>query len=65
MQPYQQRVIEEREQLSVKYNALDTFVNGQVFLNLPGDEQDRLLRQRKIMGEYLEILDERIAAFKP
>ena len=65
MQPYQQRVIEERQQLIERINKLRTFVsddNGP-FSKLSMHEQDLLLRQLMVMEEYEDILNERISIF--
>jgi len=65
MPPYQERVVEERDQLAERTHKLHTFLGGVLFDDLPGEEKVRLRRQHIIMRAYLEILDERIAAFTP
>ena len=62
--PHQQRVLDERTDLKDKHAKLSVFIHDNpVFLTLPEAEQQRLQRQEIAMGQYLEILDERIAAF--
>ena len=64
MQPHQQRVIQERDELKTKATALSEFIgNSAVFETIDADEQERLKEQCETMGRYLEILDSRIAAF--
>ena len=63
MQDYQLRVVEERKQLSEKLEKLEQFLLGNAYLNLPGAEQNRLVRQTLIMVDYRDVLDERIANF--
>lgn len=64
IQPHQQRVIDEKSELDVKRAALSTFIEGSIrFAELDTTEKDRLRRQRVIMGEYSDVLNERIAAF--
>jgi hypothetical protein len=64
MEPYQQRVVDEKEALSDKLDKLETFLGGaNINLVLP-EEQTRLSRQCLIMQLYEQVLSERIAAFK-
>lgn len=63
MAPHQERVIAERDELSEKLDKLRTFLTSMIFTSLPRDEQRRLTRQTLIMSDYLDVLDERIAAF--
>ncbi len=64
MQPYQQRVVEERDQLAERLTKLGKFIDeGMVFCALPLDERRRLENQAAVMDEYLAILNERIAAW--
>ena len=60
---YQQRVIEEKEELDEKRFKLRDFRDGKVFEALPVDEKGRLNRQVEVMCSYSEILAERIANF--
>lgn len=63
MPEYQQRVIQERDTLVSKKTALDGFVSSETFANVEETERRRMLRQQTVMGEYIEILNERINNF--
>lgn len=64
MLPHQQRVVDEKNELDIKGNALSQFIaNSPIFETLDADEQERLKVQNDIMWQYSEILGERIAAF--
>jgi hypothetical protein len=61
---YQQRVIDEKSELDEKIAKLGDFIQSSaIFQDLPSDEKERLVRQHSCMGEYSEILGERISAF--
>lgn len=62
MNNFQNEVIEERDDLSVKLGNLCSFLeNSEIFDELDDDEKERLTAQREIMSEYLDILEERIS----
>jgi hypothetical protein len=63
MQPHQQRVVDEKAELSGKLYKLETFHDTAIFASLPPAEQTRLTRQLYIMKLYEQVLSERIAAF--
>jgi len=63
MTPFQQRVADEVRELRTKLDKLNQFVETDTFNQLPHVEKGRLLRQRSIMADYAEVLDERIANF--
>jgi hypothetical protein len=63
LQPHQQRVVDERQELNLKIDKLTAFLAGPIFTSLPSDEQLRLTRQHAVMTEYSGILTERIAHF--
>jgi hypothetical protein len=63
MEPYQERVVQERNDLNDKFTKLGAFTTTPQFRHLPMDEQDRMFRQHSIMQEYLNILDARINAW--
>lgn len=63
MQPFQQRVVDEMNELAAKDDKLKAFFSTTVFAGLPADEQARLRRQQLHMAGYLNVLRERIAAF--
>ena len=63
MLPHQQRVIDERNELVVKLNALDSFIPSEIFASLSTEDQHLLTQQRTVMNEYRRILDLRINRF--
>ena len=64
MQPHQQRVIDEKEALDIKLEALNDFINqNPLYLKLSIGEQGRLFAQTYAMGLYSDILGERIDRF--
>jgi hypothetical protein len=63
MQPYQERVVDERNELAEKVEKLRIFLSSASFIALRVAEQDRLVRQYQHMTAYLDILNQRILAF--
>lgn len=63
MQPHQQRVVTERDELHDKVEKLAKFVDTDTYAMLADAEKDRLLRQLRLMREYRDVLDQRISAF--
>ena len=63
LQPHQQRVVDEKNELDTKRDKLGEFFKMTVFFELPESEKDRLRTQYSIMGIYSEILGQRISAF--
>lgn len=63
MEPYQERVVEEKNALVEKMNKMDPFLGTVSYANLSPDEQARLSRQYLIMQLYAQVLEERISAF--
>lgn len=63
LQPHQQRVVEEREELLLKYNKLQNFINSEKFSELDEDDKKLLKYQLYTMSQYLRILDLRIYKF--
>lgn len=63
MQPYQQRVVEEAEQLDERIDKLFAFTEHPNFQLVPEDERDRMYRQLDAMRLYSLVLHERIEAF--
>ena len=62
--PYQQRVLEEKEQLDVSIRKLDKFINSDEFTSsVVSDEQARLKLQLFLMKQYSDVLNERLKAF--
>jgi hypothetical protein len=64
MKPHQERVVIEKQELDEKKEKLFQFVSGDLFEELPKDEQLRLLRQHIAMSDYSNVLGERIACFE-
>lgn len=60
---FQLRVIDEQAELHGRRKKLTEFLETQQFVDLPEDEQARLVRQHALMGELSDVLCERIAAF--
>lgn len=67
MEPHQQRVVTERDELNEKLAKLTTFITGPspIYVGLPDAEKLRLSRQLTYMTEYSNVLDERIADWGP
>ena len=63
MQPYQIRVIEERDQLAERLSKLFAFIRTSIFSQLSETETHRIDKQRIIMEMYLDVLNDRIRNF--
>lgn len=64
MQPHQQRVVEEKNELDEKLSKLSAFIdNSELFFKLSEEDQDLLGRQEDIMKKYSQVLRERIQLF--
>jgi hypothetical protein len=63
MQPHEERVVVEKDELDAKIKKLEAFIGGDVFSSLAEDEQERLRAQVEAMDKYSSILGDRIAAF--
>ena len=64
MQPHQERVVTESNELREKLTKLAAFISGnKTFEALPAEDQSLLRQQRDIMSEYLDVLGARIARF--
>jgi hypothetical protein len=61
--PHQQRVVDEKQSLDEKLSKLSEFLMTPMFSSLDKDEQHRMIDQHSVMGEYSEILRQRITAF--
>lgn len=64
MQPHQQRVVDEKDQLAERFGKLLVFFQGQMFPTLPEAEQTRLSCQALFMDGYLKVLEQRVEAFE-
>jgi hypothetical protein len=64
MQPHQERVVAESNELRERVTKLTAFISGnETFGKLDAKDQSLLRQQRDIMTEYLDVLGERIARF--
>lgn len=63
LQPYQDRVISERIELSMKVHRLHTFIKLPTFADIDPSEQERLQRQLNLMQQLMVVLQERIDFF--
>lgn len=66
MQPHQERVVAESNELRERLNKLTLFISGtgnDTFRALGSDDQDLLKEQHVIMSQYLDVLRRRIARF--
>lgn len=61
--PYQQRVVDERQGLHHRLERLQAFMATQKCHDLPFEDRSLLVRQARIMAEYLEVLSDRINLF--
>lgn len=63
MERYQQRVIEERDELALKIGKLDGFISSPKYHEIPGIEQNLLDEQAIAMEIYFDVLQRRINRF--
>jgi hypothetical protein len=63
LKPYQERVIDEKEELDSKIDALRLFFNTDTFQSLQDRDKYLLVRQSGVMATYSSILGDRIARF--
>ena len=63
LQPHQQRVVDEYNELFERTTKLGLFFGTKIFATIDAAEQARLNRQWQVMQQYGLILSERIAAF--
>ena len=63
MEPYQQRVVDEKADLDVKLDALTAFLESETRPSIHPKEHERMQAQANAMQEYSAILGRRIAAF--
>lgn len=63
LQPHQQRIVEELEQLADRALKLGAFINSERFDSIDKMEQRRMLAQSVHMLGYLEVLQQRVNAF--
>lgn len=63
MEPYQQRVVDEKHELDAKIAKLDAFMAGDEWHALSQTQQQLLNRQRAAMVSYADALSERLLTF--
>jgi hypothetical protein len=64
MQPHQERVVAESNELRDRLLKLTSFISkGEVFDTLPEEDKSLLREQRNLMDEYLDVLRRRIERF--
>lgn len=63
MEPFQQRVIQEADEVKDRLNKLGAFLNTAAYAELDSEDQSLLWHQHKAMAEYHNILEQRIARF--
>jgi hypothetical protein len=61
--PHQQRVVDEKEELSERLSKLQAFFQGPIFPTLSEAERMRLRNQVRFMDGYAAVLEDRIRAF--
>lgn len=64
LQPHQQRVVQEKQELDEKLTKLSAFLSSDAIVKVDEEERDRLRQQAHTMAHYSEILGARIEAFK-
>lgn len=65
LQPHQQRVLAERDELQDRVGKLILFTDTSIYRKLEPAERWRLVHQLTAMRKYLQILNERIDAWGP
>lgn len=63
LQPHQQRVVVERDELAEKLSKLTSFIGSTTYAGLPEDERFDLCDQVNCMHSYRSVLDRRIDRF--
>lgn len=64
MEDWQQRVVDELTQVEDRWTRLNAFIQTPPQFEAQSEqEQERLLRQERIMKDYIEVLRERIEAW--
>jgi len=64
MPTYDQRVVNERDDLDGMIESLELFLHGDEVLSLPDEDQQLLELQLSVMSTYLLVLDARIKRFE-
>ena len=61
MEPHVKRVLDERDELAKKCDALLVFLGGDLFLSLSKEKKELMYEQYAVMRDYLTILGKRLA----
>jgi len=64
MEQYQKRVITEKDELDIKLAGLTKFLESDKTSGMDSEELLRMQSQKEIMGNYSQVLGERIANFE-
>jgi hypothetical protein len=64
LEPWQERLLKERDELIDKLLALNLFFLSEKWTHVHPLVQDLMKQQHKVMKEYLEILNRRIDVFQ-
>lgn len=60
MEPHVKRVLDERDELAKKCDALLIFLGGELFISLPKEKKELMHEQYALMRDYLTILGKRL-----
>lgn len=63
LQPHQQRVVDEKNELDEKIGKLQSFFDNDIYKNLPNEDRALLIDQVHHMRIYSDILLKRIQRF--
>lgn len=63
MQPHQQRVLDEKNELGERLEKLLSFIGTDFYRGLPEKERELLFFQSQVMEDYYEVLEQRIELF--
>jgi len=63
MEPYQIRVVQEKQELDQKLEKLVTYLDSAHFASLPTEEKWLMREQAQVMAAYSRILGSRIQRF--
>ena len=61
--PHQERAVAERSELRARYDKLLVFINSSTFGELSFEDANLLVTQLEHMGDYIEVLSQRINRF--
>lgn len=63
MQPHQQRVVDEKNELGERLEKLLAFIGTDLYKSLLEEDKELLFFQSQIMEDYFEVLEQRIERF--